>query len=165
MTNLEGAIRCVSATAVVLNALLPLLDEATASQPVDDGWSPKDVVAHLILTDRTGWLARIRLMQAEELPLLPVRDEEEELRSSGLRSQQASDLIARFTAERGENVAWLRSLRAEAFAKRGRHSEVGEVTAGEMLFHGAYHDALHLRQLLAMVQTFFEPRRGPMRAY
>jgi hypothetical protein len=34
-----------------------------------------------------------------------------------------------------------------------------------MLFHGAYHDALHLGQLLAMIQAFFEPRRGPMRAY
>ena len=39
------------------------------------------------------------------------------------------------------------------------------MTARELLFHVAYHDCHHLRQLLAMLQGSFEPLRGAMRVY
>ena len=58
-----------------------------------------------------------------------------------------------------------RSLDASAFERTGEHSAVGRVTAEEMLYHAAYHDTLHLSQLLRMLGTHFEPLRGAMRAF
>jgi hypothetical protein len=69
-----------------------------------------------------------------------------------------------FRHRRGLDVEWLRSLSAKELTRVGLHSDVGTVTAGELVFHVAYHDSLHLRQLLGMLQGSFEPLRGPMRA-
>ncbi len=165
MITHADAIAQLRATPTTLEALFGALDDERAVQPVDAGWGPKHVVAHLTLTDRMGAIGRIRRIQDEEHPLLPEVDEEAALRDSGLLTKTPRQILEGFVSARNENVRWFATLSPEAFKRTGRHSAVGELTAEQLLFHAAYHDTLHLQQLLAMLALAFEPLRGPMRAY
>jgi hypothetical protein len=119
----------------------------------------------LIVTDRLGAIGRLKRVVAEDSPLLPFFDEEAELEGSGLRSREIANLLAQFVAARDADLAWLRTLRREDLARSGTHSAVGRMSGLEVLYHAAYHDANHVRQLLAMIEGLYEPLRGAMRAY
>jgi hypothetical protein len=159
------AIEVVARTPEVLRALLDGAPAAVVEAPADEDWSPKDVVAHLLITHQIGAIDRIRSMVEHDHPLLMNRDENEELQRSGYQAWALGDLLEAFAAHRETAVAWLRSLEPSAFARTGEHSAVGAVTASEMLFHAAYHDTVHLAQLTRMVGAPFEPLRGAMRAF
>lgn len=163
--SVEEALEVIDATASLLNALLGNLPVEVPEVPLDGGWSMKDVVAHLLVTDRLGAIGRIQRILAQEAPVLPAFDEETELEKSGLRDEPLSALLKRLTETRRENVELLRALAAPALLRSGRHSEVGVVTVSDLIFHAAYHDASHMRQMASMVQVHFEPLRGGMRAY
>jgi DinB superfamily len=101
----------------------------------------------------------------DDMPTLFGYHERVELERSGLRGREAHDLLGQFASLRAEAVAWLRTLDTAIFEPAGVHAEVGLVTAEQLLFHGAYHDSIHLKQPLGMVQSHFDPLRGPMRSY
>lgn len=161
----HAALATLSSTPVVLHALLASSAVELADMPADGGWTPKDVVAHLIMAEQRGAIGRLRAIAAADGAPLEAYDEEQELARSGLRALSVAELLDRFAAMRDGDVAWLRGLDAAAFARGGRHSAVGAVTAEEMLQHAAYHDCLHVGQVAAMLQAHFEPLRGAMRAY
>jgi hypothetical protein len=77
----QAAIDILEATPVVLRALVARLPEEVLEAPADEDWSPKDVVAHFLLTQRLGALDRIKSMVEQDHPLLMNRDENEELGS------------------------------------------------------------------------------------
>ena len=160
-----SAFESLAATPAALRALLGGLDEEVVETPADEGWSPKDVVAHLLISERLRAVERIRAVVERERPALPGYDENEELERSGFRARPAGELLDDFERQRAAHVEWLRGLPAEAFARTGEHSEVGAVTAGELLHHIAYHDQQHLGQLTRMLGGRFEPLRGPMRRF
>ena len=160
-----AAVGILASTPEVLRGLLSCVPDRIVELPADEGWSPKDVVAHLLITHRIGVVDRIRSMVEHDHPLLMNRDENEELRRSGYQTQPVATLLEEFARRREADVGWLRSLNSSAFARTGEHSAVGRVTAEEMLYHAAYHDTVHLAQLLRMLGTHFEPLRGGMRAF
>jgi DinB superfamily len=159
------ALDSLAATPDALGALVAGVPLAALEQAADGDWSAKDVLAHLVVSSRIGALARIRVIAVEDDPPLPDNDEDAELRRSGLRALPPAAILAEFAARRADDVAWLRTLDDAAFARGGRHSAVGRVTAEEFLYHAAYHDALHLAQLARMLGARFEPLRGAMRAF
>jgi hypothetical protein len=161
----QAAIDILESTPEVLRALVSRLPGELLETPADEDWSPRDVVAHFLLTQRLGALDRIRSMVEQDHPLLMNRDENEELRRSGYDARTVEDLLLEFTERRAASIALLRSLDAPALARGGEHSAVGEVTVEEMLHHAAYHDTLHLAQLTRMLGAYFEPLRGVMRAF
>jgi hypothetical protein len=164
--NLQpAAIEVLAHTPEMLRTLLDRLPASLLEAPADDDWSPKDVVAHLLITTQVGALDRIHSMIEQDHPLLHNRDEDEELKQSGFRSKPLAELLEELARRREADTAWLRTLDASAFARTGEHSAVGHVTAEEMLHHAAYHDTLHLAHLMRMLGTHFEPLRGGMRAF
>ena len=160
-----AALATLAATPALLRSLLAALPPDVTGVAADGAWSPKDVVAHLLLAERNGAIARIRTIVANDDPLLQNRDEDDELAQSGARAQPLANLLAEFAQLREEDVTWLRTLDDHTLLRGGRHSAVGRVTAGEFLCHAAYHDCLHLAQLATMLQSHFEPHRGHMRAF
>jgi hypothetical protein len=165
LTTHADAIAQLRVTPDILETVFATIDEERATQPLDGPWGPKHLLAHLTLTDRMGAIGRIRRILAEDHPLLPEVDEDAALRDSGLLSNTASGLLEGFLAARHENVRWFESLSPEAYQRTGHHSAVGDLTAEQLLYHAAYHDTLHLQQLLAMLGGAFDTLRGPMRAY
>jgi hypothetical protein len=160
-----AAIDCLAATPAALRALLEALPTDLRDRPADGDWAPRDVAAHLLLTNRIGALARMRTIVAEDEPSLLNNDEDEELRRSGLRERPPAEVLDEFARLRGADVAWLRGLDGAAFGRAGHHSVAGRVTVEEFLFHAAYHDELHLAQLARMIGAAFEPLRGGMRQF
>ena len=163
--ELRAALDTIAATPAVLRALSVGVPGAVAETPLDGGWSPKDVVAHLSISEDFGSIGRLRRVVAEDAPLLPSYDETRELERSGLRGVPLAELLARFERQRAEDVAWLRALPLGAYERAGRHEEVGAVTGAELIFQCAYHDHLHLEQLARMLRASFEPLRGPLRVF
>jgi hypothetical protein len=164
-TQIQAALATLETTPRLLRQVLDALPALLPGGISDGGWSPKHVVAHLILSERSGAIARIRAIVTSDHPLLENRDENAELSQFFQRDWDLRELCGEFTHLRADDVAWLRTVDVTALARRGRHSAVGDVTAEEMLCHAAYHDLLHVRQVLGMLQGEFEPLRGAMRAF
>ena len=160
-----AATAVLAATPDCLEAILRSLPRVTLERAADGDWSPKDVAAHLLISEDQGAIGRIRAIAGSNDAHLPSYDEQAELERSEWRSADLGALLAEFRMRREADVAWLTALGEGELSRTGRHAEVGSVTARELLFHVAYHDCLHLRQLLAMLQGSFEPLRGAMRVY
>lgn len=165
MNEPETAIRTLEATPRVLAALIAGAPVHLLAPAPSGEWNVATVVAHLILTGRRGAINRIRQIASEDNPPLQNRDEEEELAASGLRAERVEVTLATFTAEREADIAWLRGCEDGVWTRTGTHSVAGIVTAGEFLQHAAYHDALHIAQMTAMIQAHYEPLRGAMRRF
>jgi uncharacterized damage-inducible protein DinB len=161
----QAAISTLASTPAVLRSMLAAQAAELAHASADGGWTPKDVVAHLIVAEQRGAIGRIRTIAVDDGAPLEAYDEEHELARPGLRALSIGDLLVRFAAMREGDVAWLRGLDAATFARSGRHSAVGMVSAEELLQHAAYHDCLHVGQLADMLRARFEPLRGAMRVY
>ena len=164
MTELAAGTHAV--LAATPNALRALLDGAPPEllrEPLDEGWSIADVVAHLIVINERGLRERVEGMLAADNPTVPDVNEEESLAASGLRGRPASELLDRFESERAEVVAWLDTLSAADLARPGRHELVGPITAADVVHHMAYHDGLHVAQIARMLASPADRARGNMR--
>lgn len=165
----DTAIATLAATPRIIRSIVGAIPADIVTLPegdaANDAWSISDIIAHVVLTGRMGAISRIRSVVTEDDPLLLNHDEEAELAASGLRTKSADELLRMFSEERARDIAWLRGLDDAAFARTGRHSVAGQVTAGEFLQHAAYHDCLHIAQMISMAQAHFEPLRGAMRMF
>jgi hypothetical protein len=156
------AFEVLESTPSTLRALLGSLPESAVAEPGDEGWSPSDVLAHLISVQPPALVERIRLIVEGDEPPVPNIDEEEALRSSGVRGRPVSELLDRFERDRNEALAWLRGLSKEAFAKGGTHQVAGRITAADQVNHIAYHDLAHTRQIISLLIPRLERSRGAM---
>ncbi len=66
-----GTIDTLARTPAVLETLLIGLPDATLTTPDTEGWSARDVIAHLRIINRLGLRERLELMLREPDPLLP----------------------------------------------------------------------------------------------
>jgi hypothetical protein len=120
------------------------------------------VVAHLISVQRPALVERIRLMVENDEPPVPNVDEDEALASSGLRERPIADLLDRFESERRDAMTWVKGLALESFARGGQHEIAGRITAADQLNHFAYHDLMHIRQIVSLLIPRLERSRGAM---
>ena len=155
------AIEVLESTPGTLRALLGPLPEAAANEPEPEGWSPGDVLAHLISVLQPD-VERIRLIVEGDEPHVPNIDEDKALRSSGLRGKAISELLDRFEVERRDAMRWVKGLSPESFARGGRHEAAGRITAADQLNHFAYHDLAHIRQIVSLLIPRLERSRGAM---
>jgi hypothetical protein len=159
------AIEIVAGTPGVLRALLASVPPSTLQEPVDDGWSPKDVVAHLLDVEQVAFTDRMRRILNEDRPrILPI-DPSARLDQLDYRSWPPDRLLDELKRRRGENVAMLRGLSSEQFARVGDHAEAGEVSVSDLAHYCAVHDMMHLAQIAKMLQAQLADRVGNMRRY
>src|SRR6188474_3434825 len=134
----------------VLRSLLYGLPQSWADTPDRaGGWTPKDVVGHLVTAELDNYLARAEhiLEHGASKPFEPFdrfahveRDENETL----------DQLLDRFAELRTQNLATLGTLVADAdLDRRGLHPALGEVTLRELLATWAVHDLDHTSQVFA----------------
>ncbi len=158
----SGSLEILAATPSTLTALLDNVPAAITGRPNDEGWTIRDVLAHMISMEQPAVRERVTAMLEHDNPTVRDIDEAEALETSGLRDAALSDLLARFAAERGESVALLRSLSAAQLQRPGRHGIVGPIVAADVFHHFAYHDMLHLRQIAGMLGAVPGEARGNM---
>lgn len=141
-----------------LVALIPG-DRLTA--PADAGWSPRDVVAHWLETERVGFAGRIARLLTEDDPVLPARDPAADLDASGYRGQPLRELLDAWTGLRADNVAHLSELSPAQLARAGRHDRVGRIGVSHLAHEWAYHDLEHVQQLTTMLAGQLLANIGP----
>lgn len=129
-------------------------------RPNEEGWSPKDVLAHLASIQGPALVERVKAMLDAELPLLVSVDEHENLERFGLRGRSGDALLKLYAEERAEAMVFLEGLGPEEIRRRGRFAAAGEITVADAIHHMAYHDLLHIGQVSEMLAGPIQRRRG-----
>jgi hypothetical protein len=150
-------------TPEVLRTLLIGLPEAWTETPdVADGWTPRDVIGHLITGEQTDWVTRTRriLDHGTSRPFDRFERFEKLERDAGV---PLDDLVEQFAALRTANLSALAELVTEAdLDRRGQHPSLGEVTLRELRATWAVHDLDHTSQIYAGLARSHDADVGPL---
>ena len=164
---LEAVVAVLERTPATLGALLADLPERLErGNEGGQSWSPFDVLGHLIHGERTDWIPRLRIIFEHGGPReFEPFDRFAQLEASGGRGVE--DLLDDFEALRAANLRTLAALDLgpKDLARRGRHPELGEVTAAELLATWAVHDLNHIAQISRIMARQLGAQVGPWRAY
>lgn len=165
-TTLHSAtIQILTSTPAVLRTMLAAVPDELVAETGAEGWSAKDVVAHLLSISPKASLERVRLMLEQDVPAIPNMDEDEVLVASGMRSWPIPRLLDGLAEERAGRMARLAGLSAEQLARTGRHQMAGLISVADVLNHVAYHDLLHIGQIASLLAAPIEAQRGAMRMF
>jgi hypothetical protein len=154
-----------SAAAAIRAELAALPDDVLAWHPAPGEWCAKEVLGHLIESERRGFAGRIRLILAGDEPRLEAWDQGEIARARRDCERPASALVAELDALRRDSVALVAGLRSGDLARGGLHPKVGRLSVGDLLHEWVHHDRNHLRQLLANIQAAAWPHMGNARRF
>ena len=157
----SGTIDVLASTPATLRALMISLPSEIIETPGAEGWSARDVVAHLLARHDDALVGRVRAMLEHDGPLLP--DIPDETGIDALRCRSLGELCDDLAARRAEATTWLRTLSDEQLARGGSHEVAGEITIADVLHHLAYHDLLHAAQAARLIAAPLERRRGAIR--
>jgi len=165
--NLDETIAVLTRTPATLDALLRGLPESwVRSNEGKDTWSAFDIVGHLIVGERTDWMARARIIleNGEARPFDPF-DRFAQLKET--QSKSLEQLLDDFARLRQENLAALQALnlQSEDLSRRGRHPALGVVTLSQLLATWAVHDLTHVHQLSRVMAHQYRDAVGPWSAY
>ena len=145
-----------------VDALSPL---ALAWHPAPGEWCVKEVLGHLIETERRGFAGRIRIILASPEPPLESWDQNAVAADRRDCERDGRALLGELTAMRAEGVRLVEGLGAADLAWGGRHPTVGHLTVGDLLNEWIHHDRNHVRQILANVQAYVWPHMGNARKF
>jgi len=160
-----SAFEVIGHTPRTLRALLVGLPGELVDKPNDEGWSLKDIVAHLVDVEGVAFVERIRRMLAEVRPAISSIDPPARLQTGGYASRSLENLLDELEQRRAADVAWLRSLSPDQLHRPGLHQDVGEIFVIDIAHQWAAHDMAHLRQVALMIQEHFAPLMGATRGF
>jgi len=161
-----AAMSVIGSTPEVLSALLLPLPQPVVLAPNAEGWSLKDIVAHLHDAESIAFVERItRIALDEERPFIESIDPPARLIAGGYANRSLRDLLEDLRRLRTEHVAWLGSLSSAQLERAGEHDTVGEIRAIDIAHQWAAHDMAHLRQIGRMLQEYFAPLMGNTRGF
>ena len=129
-------------------------------RPASEEWCLLEVVGHLIETEERGFAGRIRTILTEERPQFTTWDPSTVARERQDEQRDPAELLAEFIRRRTSCVALVETLTATDLNRGGDHPEVGFLTVNDLLHEWIHHDANHLRQMLANIQTYTWPSMG-----
>jgi hypothetical protein len=160
-----AALELIARTPRVLRDLLLGLPATTLAQPNDEGWSLKDILAHLLDVEDTAFLERISRMLNEERPAIAAIDPPARLAAGDYAARSAGELLDELERRRTDDLGWLRGLDTEQLRRAGLHQEVGEIFVLDIAHQWAAHDMDHLRQVALMLQQHLAPLMGATRGF
>jgi hypothetical protein len=142
-----------------LRELLTELPAALLTKPLDEGWSLKHAVAHLLDTEDVI-AGRIRRILTEDNPYIESIDPTARLKQGGYLKRDVDDLLSDFEMTRNFGLTWLKTVPEEKLARLGTHDEAGVISAADHAHQWAYHDLMHLKKIESMLQKQLEPGMG-----
>jgi hypothetical protein len=160
-----AATAVIRSTPIVLRALFAGVPDAVLLAPNSEGWSLKDIVAHLHDAESIAFVERISRMLAEERPFVRSIDPPARLIAGGYGARDVAELLDDLARLRVEHVAWLEGLSAEDLARAGEHDTVGEIRVTDIAHQWAAHDMAHVRQIALMIQGYLAPLMGNTRGF
>lgn len=123
------------------------IPEEHARKPIGPGeWTLAELVAHLVDSDLNG-AERMKRVIAEDNPTLLAYDETAWAKHLDYANTPIDEAVALFAANRKWMTRVLKTLPEEAFARKGTHSETGQLTLAALLAKYIGHLDHHLRFL------------------
>lgn len=159
------ALHVLERTPLVLRSLLSGLPSSAVEAPNPEGWSLKDIVAHLLDVEDGVMVERITRMLESDRPFIRSIDPPARLAAGGYAARPLDDLLDDLARQRARHVPWLASLTSEQLARAGEHDEAGEIYVVDLAHQWAAHDLTHLRQIALMLQTHLAPLMGRTRMF
>ncbi len=161
------AVAVLTRTPAALDALLRgLPDIWVHGNEGKDTWNAFDVMGHLVFTDRTDWMPRVRIIleSGEARPFEPL-DRFAQLKES--QDKSLEQLLDEFARLRRANLAALQALNLQEqdLARRGNHPAFGVVTLTQLLSTWTVHDLTHVHQLTRVMAHQYRDAVGPWSAY
>lgn len=150
--DIQQSLKQLSNTPAVIRQLTLPLNEEWFNQNEGEGtWTIKEVLAHLIVCEKTNWLPRIKLILSEnQKPFEPM--------DMGIHLEKAAastteELLHEFETLRNECVTALVAmpLSEDALHKTGTHPKLGTVSLMQVLSTWTTHDLSHLSQILRIM--------------
>ena len=129
--------------------------------PAPGEWSAKACLGHLLDTERGVFPARIRAFLAGED--FPAFDPDEQ--GSAVQQRTTAALAAEFAMLRAASLAEQAVVTESDLDRTARHSELGEVTLGQMVHEWVGHDLMHTVQGERALMQLFVDACGPWRIY
>lgn len=127
-------------------ALLGGLSEGQGGSRYEPGkWSVKELVGHLVDSERVFAYRVLRFARGDRTPL-PGFEQDDYVRGGGFDSRTLKDLAAEFAAVRGATLALLRSLDEAAWARTGTANDA-EVSVRALAHIIAGHELHHINIL------------------
>jgi DinB family protein len=123
-------------------------DQAALPGP-GDAFSPVEQCWHLADLEREGFGARIRRLLEEEDPFLPDFDGARLARERQYRSRSLAEGLAAFRSGREANLAALRRVEGDQWARAGTQEGVGRVALCDLPSMMAEHDEAHRAEIEA----------------
>jgi hypothetical protein len=160
-----AAIAVIRSTPIVLRALFAGLPAEVVLAPNPEGWSLKDIVAHLNDAESIAFVERISRLLTEERPAIQSIDPPARLAAGGYGARDLNELLDDLTRQRVEHAAWLESFGFVDLARAGEHDTVGEIRVSDIAHQWAAHDMAHLRQMAHMIQGYLAPLMGNTRGF
>ena len=167
--NLAEATAVLTRTPATVNSLLRGLPNIwVRGNEGKDTWDAFDILGHLIVTERTDWMPRVRIIleNGEARPFDPF-DRFAQFKENQGKPPEIDQLLDEFARLRRENLAALQAmnLQKEDLSRRGRHPALGVVTLAELLATWAVHDLTHVHQLSRVMAHQYRDAVGPWSVY
>ena len=129
--------------------LLRSIEEAQANKRYAPGkWSIKEVVGHLIDSERVFVYRAMRFARNDKTPL-PGFEQDDYVRSANFDDRQLADLAQEFEYVRQSTVQLFKSLSEEAWSRRGAAND-NEVSVRALAYIMAGHEAHHIGVLKSL---------------
>jgi hypothetical protein len=165
--NSSAAISLLARTPATLDALLrDLPDTWTLCHEGESTWSAFDVVGHLIQTERTDWMPRVKsvLQFGATRAFDPVDRFAQIIENRGKSLPHLLDEFARLRSQSLDELHAL-NLRPADFDRLGLHPALGEVTMSNLLAAWTCHDLTHLHQISRIMAHQYRDAVGPWSIY
>lgn len=165
--ELARGIEVLQRTPGTLRAMLTgLSSDWTDANEGADTWSPYVIVGHLIHGERTDWIARVKIVLAQDAQRrFEPFDRFAQFRES--EGKSIEDLLDEFEHIRNENLTLLSGwqLTEAQLSLEGEHPAFGSVTLRQLLATWVAHDLGHLAQIARVMAKQYREAVGPWREY
>lgn len=145
-------------TPAALEAMLAhLADELLVWRPQPADWCIKEVVGHLIVTDRLAFADRIQLIAVGDNADIPAVFVNQLAAERNDAARPIAALLAEFREGRTAVLPQLTQLTPSQLAKTGTYPKYGTFHAYDFLYEWPYHDQSHLQQIGDILKTYLIP--------
>jgi DinB superfamily len=134
-------------------------------RPAAGEWCANEVLGHIAEAERRGFAGRIRTLLAEDDPAFLGWDQPAVAAARGDCAKPSSALLEEFLPLRAESVTLVRGLSPADLARNGLHAKVGRVSIATIAAEWVHHDRNHIRQILAIGQSWAWPSMANNRKF
>lgn len=128
-----------------LELLRGIDEEQSASRYAEGKWSIKELVGHIVDTERIFGYRALRFARGDRTPL-PGFEQDGYVSNGNFSGRRLPDLAEEFALVRRANLSLLRHLNGEAWQRQGEASE-NAVSVRALAYIIAGHEAHHVRIL------------------